>query len=76
MDASDQQRLLNQASLLVHRLERLSADSIWAHRASGVRASLDKILASEGEINPDRIDALVERGFDLLHKATRELRSE
>ena len=43
-------RQLLQAQILVRRLERLSADSIWARRASGIRASLDKFVA---EINPE-----------------------
>lgn len=32
------------ASLLVSRLERLSADSYWAHQASGVRGSLLRLI--------------------------------
>jgi hypothetical protein len=34
--------------MLTERLERISADSIWAHRASGVRGSLLRLL-DEGE---------------------------
>jgi hypothetical protein len=30
--------------MLVERLERIPADSIWAHRASGVRGSLIRML--------------------------------
>ncbi len=36
----DQNHLIKLARLLVARLERLSADSIWAHRASGARGEL------------------------------------
>jgi hypothetical protein len=36
----DQAHLIKLARLLVARLERLSADSIWAHRASGARGEL------------------------------------
>lgn len=36
-------RLL-QAYQLVSRLERLSADSYWAHQASGVRGSLLRLI--------------------------------
>lgn len=32
------------AALLVSRLERLSADSYWAHQASGVRGSLLRLI--------------------------------
>lgn len=34
--------------MLTERLERISADSVWAHRASGVRGSLLRML-EEGE---------------------------
>ena len=34
--------------MLSERLERISADSVWAHRASGVRGSLLRLL-DEGE---------------------------
>lgn len=69
----DRQRIFK-AKLLVDRLERLSADSIWAHRASGVRASLHKALVR----NVDRkqiegIDVLIEMGFEILHKAAQEV---
>jgi len=30
--------------MLIERLERISADSVWAHRASGVRGSLLRML--------------------------------
>ena len=33
-------RLLKQAQMLIPRLERLTPDSSWAHRASGSRGSL------------------------------------
>ena len=57
--------------LLIARLERLSADSYWAHRASGVRGSL---LRMSEENNPDSSQAakLIERGFDFLEKAAKE----
>jgi len=34
------QILLQQAQLLIQRLERISADSLWARRASGNRGAL------------------------------------
>jgi hypothetical protein len=68
---------LTQAKLLVQRLERLSADSVWAHRASGLRASLDKFLAN---LDPEDYDAkklgtLVQQGFEVLEKAAQEIPS-
>lgn len=54
--------------MLIARLERLSADSYWAHRASGVRGSLLRwVEAGEGDIG-----VLVERGFEFLEKAAKE----
>jgi hypothetical protein len=71
--------LLEQARLLVSRLERLSADSTWAHRASGCRGALLKLIeqietAPPGQ-PPDwgRLAFLVDWGFDLLENAAREL---
>jgi hypothetical protein len=67
---------LFQAKILVDRLARLSADSIWARRASGLRASLDK---SVGDIEADRpvdmqkFDTLIRLGFEMLEKAAEEI---
>jgi hypothetical protein len=68
---------LIRARLLVQRLERLSADSSWAHKASGIRASLDKSLGrfEHGEPDLDKLDLLVQRGFDILKKAAEEIPS-
>ena len=47
--------------LLLTRLERISVDSYWAHRASGVRGALTKILGQMemGEpVDPARSGAL------------------
>jgi len=57
--------------MLVARLERLSADSYWAHQASGVRGSLLRMMDS-GEINSPGAAMLLEKGFDFLEKAARE----
>ncbi len=73
MRSIDQQKL-DKARLLVDRLERLSADSIWAHRASGVRASLHKTLTEWDEPQDQNLlDALIEMGFDILHRAAQEV---
>ncbi len=73
MPANHQEKTLHRANLLVRRLERLSADSVWAHRASGIRASLDKALASEQEIDFDTLNSLISQGFGILYKAAQEL---
>jgi hypothetical protein len=67
---------LKQAKILVDRLARLSADSKWARRASGLRASLDKAIGQieDGRVvEPDQIEDLISIGFDMLEKAGREV---
>jgi len=58
-------------NMLLARLERLSADSYWAHQASGVRGSLLRLL-EVGELDSEQGALLVERGFDYLEKAAKE----
>ncbi len=71
--------LLDLAKLLSARLERLSADSTWARRASGLRGSLLKAIEAteKGTEDPDevrvRLEQLVLRGFEILENAAREL---
>lgn len=70
-------------NLLLARLERLSADSYWAHQASGIRGSLLRYVESgwtemrkesSKPISDREQDAadLIELGFDVLEKAARE----
>jgi hypothetical protein len=74
------QHLINQAQLLLSRLERLSADSIWAHRASGVRGALLKMIDClaanpdllKNEIELKKYRQLIKWGFFLLEKAAQE----
>lgn len=71
------------ALLLISRLERLSADSYWAHQASGLRGSLLRSLEEMragglgGGASPsregERLAGLIERGFEVLEKAAREI---
>lgn len=65
----DEQRDL--IEMLVTRLERLSADSYWAHQASGVRGSLLRVIDS-GQADSSQVNLLVEKGFEFLEKAARE----
>jgi hypothetical protein len=61
--------------LLLPRLERISVDSYWAHRASGVRGALVKLLAQmeRGEkLDPDVLQRNLQVGFDILQKAAEE----
>lgn len=64
----DQQDLIK---MLIARLERLSADSYWAHQASGVRGSLLRLMEND-ELISSQAALLLEKGFDFLEKAAKE----
>jgi len=71
----DEQQL-QQAQILVARLARLSADSVWAHRASGLRASLDKALAriaAEEAVDAAAFEYLLSLGYEMLVRAAEEI---
>ena len=65
--------------LLISRLERLSADSFWAHRASGIRGALLRFMDAidNGEenqqIQDNTLNILIQKGYELLEKAAREI---
>lgn len=62
--------------LLVTRLERLSADSHWARRASGLRGNIIKVLEeaeSVDGVSSARLDLLTNSAFDLLRRAAQDL---
>ncbi len=74
MQSPDQIQLIR---LLLARLERVSVDSYWAHRASGVRGALLKTLEqmeNEKPINQNNVDRLVASAFDILTRAAKEKR--
>ena len=78
---------LSSANLLASRLERLSADSYWAHQASGLRGSLLKCIerieaidrqngnrqADAGQHELEHLEGLTDRGFKILARAAREI---
>jgi hypothetical protein len=69
----DQIQLLR---LLISRLERLSVDSHWARRASGLRGNIVKVLeeADSGiEVQPKRMDLLTDAAFDILRRAAQDI---
>ncbi len=73
MDGSKQVELLH---LLADRLERLSVDSRWARRASGLRGNILKVLEEADSGKPvaaDRLDLLTDSAFDILRQAAREI---
>lgn len=62
--------------LLVGRMERLSVDSIWARRASGLRGNMLKVLEeieAGQEVASARVDWLTKRAFEVLRKAAQEI---
>ena len=65
-------KIRNKSKLLLDRLERISADSPWAHQASGVRASLAKCLSGDNP-DPEEIRDLLNLGYQILEKAASEI---
>jgi hypothetical protein len=61
--------------LLLPRLERISVDSYWAHRASGVRGALSKLLEQMEmgrSIDQASLKKAILAGFDILKEAAKE----
>jgi hypothetical protein len=74
MDPAEEIKLIR---LLLTRLERVSVDSYWAHRASGVRGALLKQLDELEKGTPAGqayITALISSAFHILTRAAREKR--
>ena len=73
---------LDQARQLIQRLERISADSVWAHRSSGYRGSLlkwidlaEKSSKTQVQSDPDLLkhfDVLMDIGLRMLSSAAQE----
>lgn len=62
--------------LLAERLERLSVDSLWARRASGLRGNLIKVLEESDagrEVEPERLSLLIQNAFEILKRAAQEI---
>lgn len=60
---------------LLRRLERISVDSHWSHRANGVRGALLKALQiyeQGNSYNDVEIQLLISSSFDLLLKAVKK----
>jgi len=63
--------------LLLPRLERISVDSYWAHRASGVRGALSKLLEqleAGKPIDQASLHKTISIGLDILKQAAKEYR--
>jgi hypothetical protein len=61
--------------LLLARLERISVDSVWAHRASGVRGSLLRILDEEENnqnlTDPKTVSQIIATALHILAQAAK-----
>lgn len=63
--------------MLLNRLERISVDSVWAHRASGLRGSLLRLLEQiEAGVSPEsgEVKLILRSGFSILREAAREMK--
>jgi hypothetical protein len=61
--------------MLLSRLERVSVDSYWAHRASGVRGSLLRALErlEAGQpVNSAGLQTVLDQAFRILEQAAHE----
>jgi hypothetical protein len=62
-------------SLLLERLEYIPADSVWAHRASGIRGSLLNMIQQmeDGQqVESTTINWLISYGFRILEEVAKE----
>ena len=69
-------RYLELLKRLVDRLERLSADSTYAHQASGLRGTFLRYIErieADANVNHAELDQLVENGFEILRLAAKEI---
>jgi hypothetical protein len=62
--------------LLANRLERLSVDSRWARRASGLRGNIIKLLEQADfgkKVTAKRLNLLTDNAFDILRQAAQDI---
>ncbi len=74
MDSNEEIKLIR---LLLERLERVSVDSYWAHRASGIRGGLLRKMEELEKGTPAgqaANDQLISSAFEILTRAAREKR--
>ncbi len=65
---------IKHARLLIYRLEHLSADSPWAHRAGGLKVALLRGLDTlEGGDCAPALEHLLQEAYALLTAAAREI---
>ncbi|NUM45873.1 MAG: hypothetical protein HUU38_14305 [Anaerolineales bacterium] len=63
--------LIWQAHHLIPRLERVTPDSSWSHRAIGLRRSLLQMVQQPAP-DEERLYAMVAYGFTLLENAAKD----
>ena len=66
---------IQMVQMVLTRLERVSVEFYWAHRASGVRGSLLRALErlEAGQpVSSAGLESVVEQGFRILEWAARE----
>lgn len=57
--------------MLIERLERISADSPWAHRASGLRRALLQYLERSAAGSEVTLEQLMAEGWRVLERAVK-----
>ncbi|MDR3577663.1 MAG: hypothetical protein P4L50_27675 [Anaerolineaceae bacterium] len=78
---------IDYARMLISRLERLSVDSHWAHRSSGLRGSILRALdeleiaVRQGELHQVEAERrhlkdLIDLGAEILKKGAREIKGD
>lgn len=74
---------MKQALELVSRLERVSVDSYWAHRAGGVRVALLRLMdrldgscEQMSQLEVAAMDMLLIQGYEILENAAKDLRGK
>jgi hypothetical protein len=83
MDSQFLQWKLEQSQEVVRRLARISVDSVWAHRSSGVRGAmvrsidrLERNLRGKARFDTNdlaELNRLLDQGYEMLVNAAREL---
>jgi len=67
----EEKNSLRLTHILLARLERISADAVWAHRASRVRGQLLRLLEKSEKGNPiqrSELKRMMDSGFFILEK--------
>ncbi len=58
--------------MLLARLERVPADSVWAHRASGLRGALLEAAEGGSSWSSSALEHLTRQAFEILERAAED----